>query len=97
MRTVHKKKLNKQPTQTMRITRDECRLFSILLKDMSSDEVYNTSAFRISGYTKDDYFNAIERMIKKFEAASKDSRRNSERVTSDDFSDLMARLTYKYK
>lgn len=84
-------------TTTMRITRDECRLFAILLDDMESDRVFESSTFNRLGLTKQDYFKAMENMRRKFQSSSSDARRNSERLISNDYSDLMARLTKKYK
>ena len=84
-------------TTTMRITRDECRLFAILLHDMESDRVFESSTFNRLGLTKSDYFKAMENLRRKFESSSSDARRNSEKVISNDYSDLMARLTLKYK
>lgn len=97
MRTVLKKRMDKPPVTTMRITKDECRLFAILLAEMKSDNIYDTPTFRISNLSKDDYFHAMDKMQCKFSQAGNDDRRNSERAKSNDFTDLMARLTYKYK
>ena len=84
-------------TATMRISKDECRLFAILLSDIETDRVFESSTFRRLGLTKLDYFKAMQNMRNKFESSSSDARRNSERVISNDYSDLMARLTQKYK
>lgn len=84
-------------TTTMRITRDECRLFSILIDIMNGEKIYDSLAFRNAKLNKDDYFKAIENMSIKFMNAAIDNRRNSEKVKSNDFDDLMARLTKKYK
>ena len=81
----------------MRITRDECRLFAILLDDLENYRVFESSAFNRLGLTKYDYFKAMENMRRKFKSSSSDARRNSERFISNDYSDLMARLTKKYK
>lgn len=89
--------MTKQKTTTMRITRDECRLFSILLDDMETDRVFESGTFIRLGLTKSDYFKAMENMRRKFKSSSSDARRNSEKVVSNDYSDLMARLTKKYK
>ena len=89
--------MTKEKTTTMRITRDECRLFAILLNDIETDRVFESTTFSIAKLTKLDFFRAMDNMRKKFESSSSDARRNSERFISNDYSDLMARLTKKYK
>lgn len=84
-------------TATMRISKDECRLFAILLSYIETDRVFESSTFSRLGLTKIDYFKAMQNMRNKFRSSSNDARRNSERVISNDYSDLMARLTEKYK
>lgn len=84
-------------TTTMRITRDECRLFGILLIQIMNDKLYESLSFKILNLTQQDYYNAIDKMQSKFQKAGYDNRRNSERVKSNDYTDLMARLTKKYK
>jgi hypothetical protein len=80
----------------MRITRDECRLFAELLPDLI-DDGFNERLLAQHNLVMEDYFNAIKNMIAKFEDASSDGRRKSDRVISNDYFDLMIRLTKKYK
>lgn len=80
----------------MRITRDECRLFAILLSDLKWDE-FNDRLLDRNNLEREDYFNAIKNITAKFEDASSDGRRRSDRVISNDYYDLMIRLVKKYK
>ena len=82
----------------MRITRDECRLFAELLNDIEFE--WNSLSkvdFNIAKLSKDDFRSAMFNLRNKFKEASEDNRRNSEKIKSNDYSDLMVRITKKYK
>jgi hypothetical protein len=81
---------------TLRITRDECRLFLSLLEEIETNKIHESIAFDIAGLSKMDYFSAMTNFRNKLKDYSADDRRNSERCISNNFDDLMARLTKKY-
>lgn len=82
---------------TLRITRDECRLFLSLLEDIETQRMHESIEFSIAKLSKMDYFSAMENFRNKLKDYSADDRRNSERCISNNYQDLIVRLTKKYK
>lgn len=81
---------------TLRITRDECRLFALLMDDIETNMMHESLEFKLANLSKMEYFNAMDNMRNKLKDYSADDRRNSERCKSNNYGDLMVRLTKKY-
>lgn len=81
---------------TLRITRDECQLFLHLLYGIETNRIYESIAFDKAELSTKDYFSAMTNLRNRLKDYSIDNRRNSEKCISNNFDDLMARLTKYY-